>query len=153
MPTIPLAVASAERYPTAESFGGDLRAYLEGRPVSVYRYGTWAQTRRLVRRHPGPFAALVATFLVSIAGVFALFEPEQTIIMAKAPDDVRVFVTIDIMNQCRNTAMPQIELAVPLPVAVFFGGLFDPAARRDNIASAVAIDVTRSISVACGFFG
>ncbi|MCO5165173.1 MAG: tetratricopeptide repeat protein [Planctomycetes bacterium] len=67
-----LARAPARRYASAADFGADLKAYLEGRPVSVYRYGTLEQLRRLARRHPAALGGLVGAFLLSLVGVVAV---------------------------------------------------------------------------------
>ncbi|MBX3471799.1 MAG: tetratricopeptide repeat protein [Planctomycetes bacterium] len=67
-----LARTPARRYASAADFGADLKAYLEGRPVSVYRYGTLEQLRRLARRHPAALGGLVGAFLLSLVGVVAV---------------------------------------------------------------------------------
>jgi len=55
------------RYASATAFGADLLAYLEGRPVSVYRYGPVERGRRLVRRRPALFVGLALTLLAALA--------------------------------------------------------------------------------------
>ena len=67
-----LALDPDERYAGAGEVAADLKAYLEGRPVSVHRYGLVDQTRRLVRRHPAPVAALGVASVLTIAGVIAV---------------------------------------------------------------------------------
>jgi tetratricopeptide (TPR) repeat protein/tRNA A-37 threonylcarbamoyl transferase component Bud32 len=67
-----LARDPGRRYDGAAEFGADLKAYLEGRAVSVYRYGRLEQLRRLARRHPAALAGLVATFALSLGGVIAV---------------------------------------------------------------------------------
>ena len=58
------------RYPHAQALGSDLKAFLSGQPVSVYRYGRAQQTLRLVRAHPTLFASLGLLFLLSLLGVW-----------------------------------------------------------------------------------
>jgi tetratricopeptide (TPR) repeat protein/tRNA A-37 threonylcarbamoyl transferase component Bud32 len=55
----------AARYPTAGAFAADLRAYLEGREVSVYRYGALRRVARLARRHPVLATGLLVALLLS----------------------------------------------------------------------------------------
>ena len=61
-----------QRYATAERFAADLKAWLEGRPVSVYRYTRREQARRLVRRHPAAVAGAVAVAAVATLGLVAV---------------------------------------------------------------------------------
>jgi tetratricopeptide (TPR) repeat protein len=67
-----LSVKRALRYPSMEDFTRDLRAYLEGQPVSVFRYGRVQQTLRLVRRHPTLFVGMALTFVLSLVGLWAV---------------------------------------------------------------------------------
>ncbi|MEZ0229128.1 MAG: serine/threonine-protein kinase, partial [Planctomycetota bacterium] len=60
-----LAVKGADRYASAKNFADDLRAYLEGRPVSSYRYPLTEKVRRFVVRHPTFFATLTVALLAS----------------------------------------------------------------------------------------
>ena len=71
-----LCTEPAARYPTAQAFADDLRAWLEGRPVSVYRYGVLRRTVRLVRRNPGPFAVLGTASVLGVAGAVLVTRAE-----------------------------------------------------------------------------
>jgi serine/threonine protein kinase len=61
-----LAPAAEDRYPTAEAFANDLRAYLEGRNVSAYSYRVTERAWRAVRRHPWVVAALVVALGIGV---------------------------------------------------------------------------------------
>ena len=63
-----MARAIEDRYPSMQALGDDLRAYVEGRVVSAYETGSWAETRLWVRRNRGLAAALVAVILTLILG-------------------------------------------------------------------------------------
>jgi hypothetical protein len=54
------------RYPGMAELGEDLRAWLEGRVVKAHETGTWAETRKWVRRNRG-LAAALALVVVSLA--------------------------------------------------------------------------------------
>ncbi|MCA8926398.1 MAG: protein kinase [Planctomycetes bacterium] len=54
----------AKRYPDAASFGEDLRSYLAGLPVSVYRESPVRRVRRLLAQHP----TLVVAIVLGLAG-------------------------------------------------------------------------------------
>jgi tetratricopeptide (TPR) repeat protein len=60
-----LAPRREDRYTKVRDLTDDLRAFVEGRDVSVYRYGPLEQALRLARRHPAPFAAALVTILAS----------------------------------------------------------------------------------------
>jgi serine/threonine protein kinase len=47
-----LAKESRARYPSVEAFAQDLRAYLNGDPISASLEGTWTRCARWVSRHP-----------------------------------------------------------------------------------------------------
>ncbi|MCC7014100.1 MAG: SUMF1/EgtB/PvdO family nonheme iron enzyme [Planctomycetes bacterium] len=59
----------AKRYPTTLALAADLRAYLEGRVVSAYETGRWAETKKWVQRNKALAASLAAVVLTLIAGV------------------------------------------------------------------------------------
>ncbi|MGE0710445.1 MAG: SUMF1/EgtB/PvdO family nonheme iron enzyme [Planctomycetota bacterium] len=53
-----LAKEPVDRYPDAEAFVADLRAYLAGEPVWAHRYGLRERLGRAVRRHAAPLIGL-----------------------------------------------------------------------------------------------
>ena len=61
---------AAERYGSAAELAGELRAYLEGRPVAARKGSRAYRMGKLLRRHKLPFAA-AALFLLTIAGFSA----------------------------------------------------------------------------------
>ncbi len=64
------------RYRTAAEFADDLRAYLEGRPVTARRPTAAYRFSRFVRRHRGA-AATVALLVAALAGVGGFAAAEQ----------------------------------------------------------------------------
>lgn len=64
-----------DRYASAVEFTDDLRAYLEGRPVSVHRYGPGEWARRQLRAHPTIAVALA----LLVAGVLAVAQTERRV--------------------------------------------------------------------------
>src|SRR6185436_10989480 len=71
-----LAKRPADRYPTAEALAGDLRLFLEGRPVSVRPAGPGERLMKWARRNPTVavlLAAIAVVAAVGFAGVTAGF--------------------------------------------------------------------------------
>jgi non-specific serine/threonine protein kinase/serine/threonine-protein kinase len=64
-----LRKAPAERYGTIAELAADLRAWLDGRPVSAAPQSLVDRVRRGVRRHRGAVAAGAALFVTLVAGV------------------------------------------------------------------------------------
>lgn len=58
-----------QRHQTANDFAADLRAVLQGDPVSARRPSAWQRLRRWARREPWRALAIVATALVLVAGI------------------------------------------------------------------------------------
>jgi tetratricopeptide (TPR) repeat protein len=69
-----LALAPDDRYQRATELAADLRAWLEGRPVSVFRYGRARRLARLARQHPTEVASVGGALVLALAaaGVFAV---------------------------------------------------------------------------------
>src|SRR5207244_12539949 len=63
-----MAVRPGDRYATAQALAADLEKWLADEPVSAYREPIAARTRRTIRKHPGPVAALAATIFVGLIG-------------------------------------------------------------------------------------
>jgi len=98
----------ARRYSSAEAFARDLLAYLEGRPVSVHRYGRWEQSWRLVRRNPAPFTALGVAFLLTVVGILAVVHSRR---QAAAAERARV---VAASRLAAEAAWAELEAAAPL---------------------------------------
>jgi tetratricopeptide (TPR) repeat protein/predicted Ser/Thr protein kinase len=66
-----LAKDSQERYPTVEQFAGDIRNYLEGKPVTARNGGVLYRARKFVNRNrlAVALAALMAVALTAAAGI------------------------------------------------------------------------------------
>jgi serine/threonine protein kinase/WD40 repeat protein len=62
----------AERYPDAAAFASELLAYRAGARVEAYSYGSLELVRKFVRRNRGLSAAIAASVLILIGGVFAV---------------------------------------------------------------------------------
>ncbi|MBX3472093.1 MAG: tetratricopeptide repeat protein, partial [Planctomycetes bacterium] len=65
------------RRPSAADVARELRAWLGGQRVSLYRYRVWEQTWRVVRGHPTLFTALALGFVLSLGGVVAVGRARQ----------------------------------------------------------------------------
>ncbi|MEZ6184561.1 MAG: serine/threonine-protein kinase [Planctomycetota bacterium] len=84
-----LAPAPAQRYAEASAFAEDLRAFLEGRPVSVYRESVTRRGRRWVRQHP----TLVVACVLALVGALLILrarEWEREALVREARDGVRL---------------------------------------------------------------
>ncbi len=60
----------SERYPTVDAFAADLRAVLESRPVAVRSGDAWYRTRKFIRRHWMPVAAVSLVIASLAAGLY-----------------------------------------------------------------------------------
>lgn len=60
-----------ERYPSAEEFASDLRAFSEGRVVRAYESGGLAELKKWIGRNRGLAVAMIATLLAVVGGVVA----------------------------------------------------------------------------------
>jgi serine/threonine protein kinase len=58
-----------ERYASIEEFAGDLRAFIEYRPVVARSGNIWYHTRRFLRRHWIPVTSVALAFVALIAGL------------------------------------------------------------------------------------
>jgi formylglycine-generating enzyme required for sulfatase activity/serine/threonine protein kinase len=59
------------RYPDCGALAEDLRAFLQQRVVRAHESGTWAETRKWIRRNRALASAVVGTVLLSIGGAAA----------------------------------------------------------------------------------
>ncbi|TAH39444.1 MAG: tetratricopeptide repeat protein [Planctomycetota bacterium] len=69
----------AQRYPTMSELAEDLSAYLEGRVVRAYETGTWAETRKWVRRNKPLAGSLAAALVVSVIGIAVVLAKNRVI--------------------------------------------------------------------------
>src|SRR5262249_2048128 len=67
-----LAPATKDRTETAKAFADDVRAFLEGGAVSVYRYRPAEQAIRLVNRPPTIFVAVAVAVALTAAAAIVL---------------------------------------------------------------------------------
>jgi WD40 repeat protein/serine/threonine protein kinase len=58
---------AARRYPNMQNLEADLRAFLVGHVVKAYETGTWAETKKLVRRNKALAGALAAIVTITSA--------------------------------------------------------------------------------------
>ncbi len=72
-----MARDGARRYASMEELAGDLRAYLEGRVVSAYESGGWAELRKWIQRNRGLAAAIAAVVVVTVIGLVAVARQER----------------------------------------------------------------------------
>ncbi len=68
-----LEKAPNRRYRSAEALAGDLRLWLEGRPIRARRVSPMGHAWRLCRRHPGVATLLLTLAMTLITGVVGLF--------------------------------------------------------------------------------
>lgn len=65
------------RYASTQDLGSDLRAFLEGRVVKAYETGTWAETRKWVRRNRGIAGSLAAALVIALGWVVTFAHKSQ----------------------------------------------------------------------------
>jgi eukaryotic-like serine/threonine-protein kinase len=68
-----LEKAPKRRYESAEALAGDLRRWLEGRPIKARRASPMGRAWRLCRRHPAVAGLLVTLAMTLVTGVVGLF--------------------------------------------------------------------------------
>jgi len=68
-----LEKAPGRRYPTAVALAGDLRLWLEGRPIVAHRVSPMGHAWRWCRRHPAVAGLLVALAMTLATGMVGLF--------------------------------------------------------------------------------
>ena len=61
----------AKRYPDCVALAADLRAFLEGRVVAAHETGSWAETKKWVRRNKAFAGAVGAAIVASLVGTLA----------------------------------------------------------------------------------
>jgi hypothetical protein len=77
----------ADRYADVRELADDLRAWLQGRPVSVYTLGVAARAARWCRRNPWIAATLLAVSLGGILGLWRLSAVGAELVRQVAIDD------------------------------------------------------------------
>ncbi len=92
-----------DRYASATELAEDLRAYLEGRPVSVHRYGGLERTVRLVRAHPTLFVAL-GVVLAAAAVTSAVFVAKNRQLGASNAELAKQIDARDAAEEARRKA-------------------------------------------------
>jgi eukaryotic-like serine/threonine-protein kinase len=93
-----LAKEPAERYATAQAFGDDLQAWLDGKPVRAQAPSQWYLLRKFVARHRltvGMGAASVVAVFAS-AGV-AIWEARKATLAAQTTSEVKQFL-VDMLS-------------------------------------------------------
>lgn len=56
------------RYATAEDMAEDLQRFVNGEPILATPPSTWMQIRHLIRKHKGPFSALLTILILTLLG-------------------------------------------------------------------------------------
>jgi serine/threonine protein kinase len=77
-----LAKAPSDRYGSAAALAGDLHRYLSGQTVVARPDRFTYRFRKLVRRHPGEWAAAAVAVLAATALTYALVRPPRTVPVA-----------------------------------------------------------------------
>ena len=125
-----LEKAPNRRYRSAEALAGDLRLWLEGRPIKACRVSPMGHAWRLCRRHPAVAGLLLTLALIQATGVVGLFvllkhvEAERSRLAvarrnagayewfsASAADQLGLFLRTTIRNQ-RETTTDQMIAAL-----------------------------------------
>ena len=125
-----LEKAPNRRYRSAEALAGDLRLWLEGRPIKARRVSPMGHAWRLCRRHPavaGLLVTLAMTLATGVVGLFVLLnqaEAERTRLAearrhaeayeqfsASAADQLGLFLRTTIRLQ-RHTTPDQMTAAL-----------------------------------------
>ncbi len=90
------------RYPNMDALASDLRAYLEGRVVSAYESGSWAEAKKWVQRNK-PLTVAAAAALLALVGGITLITLEQR---KTAQANLELGRTVGIMRvQARKSAL------------------------------------------------
>jgi eukaryotic-like serine/threonine-protein kinase len=118
------------RYRSAEALAGDLRLWLDGRPIRARRVSPMGHTWRWCRRHPavaGLLLALALTVVMGVVGLFVLLNQAATErarlaearrhaeayerFSASAADQLAIFLGTTVRQQ-RNTTPDQMSAAL-----------------------------------------
>ncbi|MCB1612397.1 MAG: serine/threonine protein kinase [Xanthomonadales bacterium] len=132
-----LAPDPAERYSSCEAMSQDIRALLDGRPVSARRYRSWELALGLLRRHPLAGALTGLCLLSLIAGV--------TLSQMHAR---RAQANAHILIELLGSAVPADYLSQKSPAAAF---LHHAAMRiNDDFADQPQLGFSASLSLGSG---
>ena len=85
-----LQAKGKDRYSSAKTFADDLRAFLEGRRVTAYRYPISEKLRRFVRAHSTFFATLTVALLLSAIALAILARTNAELGEVKSERDTAV---------------------------------------------------------------
>lgn len=98
-----LEKAPHRRYASAELLRADLRAFLEGRPITARPVGWAGRLGRLARRHPGLSAALTVAFACLLA--LAIGGPVMAIRLARAQSASQERLREALLDRSRATRL------------------------------------------------
>ncbi len=79
----------SRRYPTADAMAQDLRAFLEGRPITARPVTPTEKVWKWVKRHPGRTAALATTCFMLLGGVIAAFQFQRALDRAELDAEIK----------------------------------------------------------------
>ena len=99
-----MALAAADRYPTAKQLADDLKKFQTGQLVGAHRYSTWQLLRRWGRRHRTPLAvAAVASVLLGTLGVVSVRrivrEQARTEQSRRDAEELMSFMLLDVRDK------------------------------------------------------
>src|SRR5580658_10158639 len=80
-------------------------------------------------------------------GVAGLLQPIKPVAVAVAVDDVGFAIAVHVVADDGKARVAHLPVAVPLPLIVIGVDLAEPAAGRENVHFAVAIDVGHAYAV------
>jgi serine/threonine protein kinase/tetratricopeptide (TPR) repeat protein len=135
---------TAARYPTMQALAEDLRAYLEGRVVSAFEAGTWAETRKWVRRNKALATSIAAAIVIlALSVVTSTHLAVQAKESASETQEAAAFFGSTLGDTKPDSIAGTIELAQvrELEAALRRSGANEPeiAAAVANLKSALAV--------------
>lgn len=128
-----------DRYPSVEALAADLRAHLEGRPVSVRRPSWGYLASRFVRRHRGAVAGSALAVLALVGGTAVALWQARVAEAARAAAEQRFVQVRQLANQLVFKYHDQIE-NLPGATKAREMLLTDAAAFLDQLRQAASDD-------------
>ncbi|HZV00844.1 MAG TPA: tetratricopeptide repeat protein [Planctomycetota bacterium] len=107
-----LAPDRDHRYEDARAFAADITAYLEGRPVSVYREGPLRRAGRFVREHPALVTGVTVALVLSVGAAVEIGLKNVEIRRTNA--ELESALTIERARKLLADARTRLRLGAPV---------------------------------------